>query len=93
MKVWILETFTAHTVIDHTANRMNLILNQIVPDYQYECLLRFDKYTVIAGHDIHIIIPSWWKSFDFRENRGPSDTKIPKNDTTITRKKDDATVK
>ena len=43
LKVWILETFTAHMVIGHTAKRMNLILTQIVPNYQYECLLRFDK--------------------------------------------------
>ena len=85
-----METFTAHTVIDHTANRMNLILNQIVPDYQYECLLRFDKYTVIAGHDIHIIIPKLMDAL-FNSYVIPG-TKIPKNYATITRKKDDATV-
>ena len=88
--------------MSHTEKRVNLILTQIVPDYQYECLLRFDKYTVIAGHDIHIIIPSWWKKFRlliiftklmdalFNSYAIPG-TKIPKNDATITRKKDEAT--
>ena len=65
MKVWILDIFTVHTVMGHTEERMKLILTQMVPDHQYKCLLIFDKYTAIAGQDIHIIIPSWWKKFQF----------------------------
>ena len=64
MKIWVLETFTAYTV-----KQMKLAFIQMVHDYKYESFLDLINtrpcILIIQGHEIHGIIPSWWKKFRF----------------------------